>query len=119
MMTARCPRIRGHRNLWTAAQQAVQRRPQLSTHTDIRCESTAINDSDHRQVIAELDTLLERIDTLSQRFETLGQTESQRADYLALHDLQARALQQREAHRQALDNPEAGDELPPPAGSTH
>lgn len=78
-----------------------------------------MDDSEHRQVIAELDTLLERIDTLSQRFETLGQTESQRANYLALHDLQARALQQREAHRQALDNSEAGDELPPPAGSTH
>ncbi len=78
-----------------------------------------MDDSEHRRVIAELDTLLERIDALSQRFEILGQTEPQRADYLALHDLQARALQQREAHRQALDNPEAGDELPPPAGTTH
>lgn len=75
--------------------------------------NATMDDSDHRQVIAELDTLLERIDTLSQRFEMLGQTEPQRADYLALHDLQARTLQQREAHRQALDNPEASDELPP------
>lgn len=76
-----------------------------------------MDDAEHRQVIAELDALLVRVAGLLQRFETLGQTEMQRADYLALHDLQARILLQRAAHHQALDVPQAGDEPAALAGA--
>lgn len=76
-----------------------------------------LDDAEHRQVIAELDVLLVRVAGLLQRFETLGQTETQRADYLALHDLQARILLQRAVHRQALDAPQVGDEPATLAGA--
>ncbi len=76
-----------------------------------------MNDTDHRQVIAELDALLARIAGLLGRFEVLGQTEAQRDDYLALHELQARVMLQREAHWRALAAPLSTDAAAPLASN--
>ena len=54
--------------------------------------------ADHQRVISDLDTLLTQASKLLQRFETTGFNVSMKADYIALHDLQARILDQRQQH---------------------
>lgn len=66
---------------------------------------TGMNTADHQHLINELDTLLAQIATLLQRFEATGCNATLKADYIALHELQARALKQRQEHACAM----AGD----------
>ncbi|MGV6476694.1 hypothetical protein [Azotobacter vinelandii] len=61
-----------------------------------------MNPTDHQHLIDELDTLLARIATLLQGFESTGCNLSMKADYIALHELQARALKQRQEHAHAM-----------------
>ncbi|GAB3460320.1 hypothetical protein [Azotobacter salinestris] len=61
-----------------------------------------MNASDHQPLIDELDTLLAQIATLLQRFEATGCNATLKADYIALHELQARALKQRQEHVHAM-----------------
>ena len=56
----------------------------------------------HQRAISELDTLLAQASELLQRFETTGFNVPMKADYLALHALQARALEQRQQQLEAL-----------------
>ncbi|WP_349618383.1 hypothetical protein [Azotobacter salinestris] len=67
-----------------------------------------MNAADHQHLIDELDTLLAQIATLLQRFEATGCSATLKADYIALHELQARALKQRQEHACAM----AGDPQP-------
>jgi hypothetical protein len=54
--------------------------------------------TDQQRVIDELDRLLADIAHLLQRFEDYGLQAQLKEDYLALHELQAKALLQRQAH---------------------
>ena len=66
---------------------------------------TRMDTTDHQHLIDELDTLLDQIAMLLQRFEATGCNAPLKADYIALHELQARALKQRQEHACAM----AGD----------
>lgn len=61
-----------------------------------------MNAADHQHLIDELDTLLVQIATLLQRFEATGCNATMKADYIALHELQACALKQRQEHVHAM-----------------
>lgn len=61
--------------------------------------------TDHQHLIDELDTLLDQIAMLLQHLEATGCNAPLKADYIALHELQARALKQRQEHACAM----AGD----------
>ncbi|MCM2318412.1 MAG: hypothetical protein NDI93_03670 [Pseudomonas sp.] len=54
--------------------------------------------ADHQHILAELDALLVQLTHLMQRFESTGRNLTMKADYLELHDLQARILDQRQQH---------------------
>lgn len=79
-----------------------------------------MNRDERQHVIAELDRLLAEIAHLLQRFEIHGQQSNLKSDYLALHELQAKALEQRQAHAQALPgSPERPPEASAPPGLCH
>ncbi|TBW12455.1 hypothetical protein E0E50_03225 [Azotobacter chroococcum subsp. isscasi] len=61
-----------------------------------------MNTADHQRLIDELDILLSQIAALLHRFETTGCSATMKADYIALHELQARAMEQRQEHTHAI-----------------
>lgn len=61
-----------------------------------------MNAADHQRLIGELDILLTQITALLQRFEATGCSATLKADYIALHELQARTLKQRQEHVHAM-----------------
>lgn len=69
--------------------------------------ATALTLADHRHLLAELDTLLAQVAELMARFEATGYDRVMRDDYLALHQMQARAWHERLVHSEALGLPAA------------
>jgi hypothetical protein len=62
-----------------------------------------MNPTDRQRVIAELDVLSSQVIELMQRFEATGANATMRDDYVELHALQNRLIEQRRHHSQAID----------------
>lgn len=68
--------------------------------------------SDHLRVIAELDALSDQITALMQRFESTGFTAVMKDDYVELHALQNRLIEQRSHHSSAVSAASLPREIP-------
>lgn len=70
-----------------------------------------MNPADHQRVIAELDVLSHQITKLMQRFEDTGFNVSMKDDYVNLHALQNRLIEQRLHHSQAIGGNTMPDDI--------
>ena len=80
--------------------------------------SGVMRTADHQRIIAELDALLAQLMHLMQRFETTGYNMAMKADYISLHELQARIIEQRQGHLRAMasaHSPALAQPCPPKA----
>lgn len=82
-------------------------KPPTAANATVPAEGQELTPADHRHLLAELDTLLAQVAELMKRFESTGYHQLMRDDYLALHRMQARALQERLTHSNALGLPPA------------
>lgn len=62
-----------------------------------------MNSTDHQRVIDELDVLSTQIAELMQRFESTGFNAAMKDDYVELHALQNRLIEQRLHHSRAIN----------------
>lgn len=59
--------------------------------------------NDHRDVMAELDTLRQQVISTIRQFETAGLTTLMKDDYVALHVLEHRIMEMHLAHARAIE----------------